>query len=160
MTYSLPNFWTAERTTTLRTMAANHSSANQIAFEIGCGITRNAVCGKAYRIGVQLSGSNRGARTNRTSRKGIPKPRQRGSHVPVWALAAELRVSGPEVVELVVEPSTALNVAFVDLESQHCRWPNGGDPGPAMMCCGAPRADGRSYCEWHCRIAYMPERRR
>ncbi len=160
MTYSLPNFWTAERTTTLRTMAANHSSANQIAFEIGCGITRNAVCGKAYRIGVQLSGSNRGARTNRTSRKGIPKPRQRGAHVPSWALQTEPSVYASEAVELVAEPASALNVTFIDREPAQCLWPVSGDPGPAMMCCGAPQHDGRSYCAWHCRIAYMPERRR
>ncbi len=148
------DFWNFDNEAILRGMAGNHKSANEISFAIP-GTTRNSVCGKAYRMGIQLSGSNRGARTNRISRKGIPKPR-RGS-IPRWA--------DPfipfEIVELAVEPPSDLNVAFVDLEPHHCRWPVANEPGPAMICCGAPRADGdHPYCGWHCQIAYMPSRER
>ncbi len=150
------DFWTDVRTDTMRTMAAGHHSANEIAFEIGNGITRNAVCGKAYRMGIQLSGSNRGARTNRISRKGIPKPRR--NFIPRWADSA---TGQPEIVELAVEPPSELNVTFIAREPHQCAWPVAGEPGPDMICCGAPRLDDEHpYCGWHCRVAYLPSRER
>lgn len=36
-----------------------------------------------------------------------------------------------------------------------CRWPKG-EPSPDMPMCGAPTADGASYCEAHARRAYRP----
>jgi len=49
--------WSEERVETLKRLAAQGASASQIAAEIGHGTTRNAVIGKALRIGVQLMGA-------------------------------------------------------------------------------------------------------
>ena len=44
--------WTDERVETLKRMWAEGQSASQIAKELG-GVTRNAVIGKAHRLGLQ-----------------------------------------------------------------------------------------------------------
>jgi len=47
--------WTEERTETLTKLAAKGDSASQIAAQLG-GVSRNAVIGKAHRMGISLSG--------------------------------------------------------------------------------------------------------
>ncbi|HXV30354.1 MAG TPA: GcrA family cell cycle regulator, partial [Sinorhizobium sp.] len=47
-------------------------------------------------------------------------------------------------------------VAFVDLRANQCRFPVSSPDspnGPAMPCCGAPRAEGRPYCAAHAVIS-------
>jgi GcrA cell cycle regulator len=47
-------------------------------------------------------------------------------------------------------------VRFEEIREFACRWPVG-DPGSGdLVYCGLKRADGRSYCPGHCRLAYRP----
>ena len=65
--------WTDERVETLKKLWLDGLSASQIAKQLG-GVTRNAVIGKANRIGVKLTGNihclaPRAARPSRSSRR-------------------------------------------------------------------------------------------
>jgi GcrA cell cycle regulator len=65
--------WTIERVHTLKTMRAAGASAAEIAAALGRGITRNAVIGKAHRLGSAGSGKSGRPRTPREA----PPPRKR-----------------------------------------------------------------------------------
>ena len=84
--------WTDERVTMLRDLWAKGLSASQIAVQLG-GVTRNAVIGKAHRLGLESRPSpirNNGTGSRRRNRAaqpagdapqadqgGIPAPRAR-----------------------------------------------------------------------------------
>lgn len=57
--------WPIERTEALRRLCAAGLSASQIAKKLGAGTTRNAVAGKANRMGIILRGPPAGSRQHR-----------------------------------------------------------------------------------------------
>jgi hypothetical protein len=130
---------------------------------LGHGATRNSIAGKCSRLGLL-----RGPRQPRKQ-----QPADRGY---LWrgrdmARAAKLRKPKapklPKAAKVIhlplppLPPPDCIPVAFIDLEPTGCPWPISGEPGPAMLCCGAPVAErsatdksvGRSYCCYHARLA-------
>lgn len=135
-------WWTQERFATLVAMAADKRYARDIAERLGC--TRNAVIGKARRMGVELNEARKP--TTRVEDKTNPKPRHR--------LPAHIRPEVVPIVEIPREPTSRTWIRFVKMREWSCRWPVEGDPGPDMLCCGAKRVGDKPYCEHHCEIAY------
>lgn len=140
-------FWTDERIERLKTLRAEGHSSSQIAGQLGC--TRNAVIGKAVRLGLAKTA------TGITQRK--PRVRKAKN---VWRSAASGRslrliesvTSDP--MELVpTEPINPTN--FLDLKAEHCRWPCSGE-GIGTVFCGGPAIEGKPYCIGHCCMAYVP----
>jgi len=151
--------WTEAAIETLRQMALEGKSASVIAAALGAS-SRNAVIGKANRIGVKLTGNlmcsaPRAPRsvTERPRRPAIARtdalwkrpsvpsiPRERK---PAWAFAQA------EVGEM-------LKVGFDDIGESACRWPVGDPTSEEFVYCGIQTAKGRSYCAGHCRMAYKP----
>jgi GcrA cell cycle regulator len=62
-----PSTWTDERVEQLKTLWADGLSCGQIAGELNCGFSRNAVIGKVYRLGLP----------ERAKRKAAAKARRR-----------------------------------------------------------------------------------
>jgi len=162
--------WTNERIELLQKLWLEGWSASRIARELACGITRNAVIGKVYRLG--LSG-----RVNARSGK-VPAslPHQKAPRRPAHRHANSLRIAGntalafhsfvieapaPQKVRDVVVPISE-PVTISELRESMCRWPIG-DPGSSeFFFCGGNALTGLPYCAYHSRVAHQPasERRR
>jgi GcrA cell cycle regulator len=171
--------WTAEAIEDLIRLALEGRSASFIAAALGAASSRNAVIGKANRMGVKLNGDGRasapGGRSARAYRAPLaallhPKPVSgRRSFVP--AVPRGARVS-PESQSGDREGRTATwtfaeaevgemrRVRFEDIREFACRWPLGDPRNGDFAYCGLRPAEGRSYCAGHCRMAYRrPEAR-
>ena len=66
--------WTDDRVDHLRELWSKGLSASQIAAQLGDGVTRNAVIGKAHRLGLEgrpspIRGGGSGIRVRRRTRK-------------------------------------------------------------------------------------------
>ena len=165
--------WTEERIDTLKRLWAEGLSASQIANRLG-GVTRNAVIGKAHRLGLS------GRAT--TSRKKPQRPRRR---LAKNAAPREVRPSNPkggkvtlapcpaEAIEIMPDPAPVVPISLPEdlqppterhtiltLTDSMCRWPIG-DPGEeGFHFCGRYAPPGQPYCEECAKLAYQPVRRR
>ena len=149
--------WTDERVELLKKLWADGLSASQIANELGS-VTRNAVIGKAHRLGL----------------RGRPSPirREEGHHAiprpartaPAAAIAEELT---REVIAPVVETSAPLPPLPAEAPpvpsagkvlrsgTKACSWPMGDPKQPGFHFCGEEAVPGRPYCAAHCSQAYQ-----
>ncbi len=148
--------WTAERITELKVRWAAQEPASFICLEMG--ITRNAVLGKIHRLGLSVSHSevqerHRKRREERlkngwvpSGKKGNIRPTTRDDRKkPKFALTRGTDLPSDK---------SDFAVKFRGLKQYHCRWPLYGEP-PEMFFCGAEKLRGYSYCERHCRVAYI-----
>jgi GcrA cell cycle regulator len=171
--------WTEEAIDTLRRLALEGRSASSIAAALGTP-SRNAVIGKANRIGIKLGNANcsapgaarAGAERLRQAiprsetiscgrtlprRAAIPRsepiPRDR-TLTPGLPRERERKASW---IFAEAEVGEMLRVGFADIgEVNCCRWPLGDPTGEDFAYCGLETAKGRSYCAGHCRMAYRP----
>ena len=107
------------------------------------GLTRSAVIGKVYRLGLPLK---------KLDRLLLPK-RGRSPPKPVY-VRTKPRISAPLAPETVVSETGApefLNRTFDELGAGECRYPHG-DRVPFTFC-GQP-CDGSSYCVEHHKLAH------
>jgi GcrA cell cycle regulator len=132
--------WTAEAIEVLKNLALAGRSASVIAATLG-EASRNAVIGKANRIGIRLNGDGRApARGEQSSASALCRaPRRKAA----WAF------DEAEVQEM-------RRVGFEDIHEFVCRWPLGDPTSTDFGYCGLKAAKGHSYCAGHCRMAYQP----
>jgi len=130
--------WTAETIEVLKRLALEGRSASVIAAELGAA-SRNAVIGKANRIGIKLNGGGGASAAGgyRARLATIPRPK------PAWSFADS------EVGEM-------RRVRFEEIREFACRWPLGDPRSENFAYCGLTPVKGRSYCAGHCRMAYRP----
>ena len=132
--------WTEERERQLRELWLLGASCSQIAGKIG-GISRNAVIGKANRLGLE-----RRKKGNSTGQKRARKPR-------AWKPKAEVS----DLFANSLPPADFLGVSWVEaVDAKTCMYPEG--DGANMMFCGQPRADESSYCGFHHRVCHTAAR--
>ncbi len=152
--------WTAQAVEDLKRLALAGKSASHIAAALGVG-SRNAVIGKASRIGVKLSGggraSVRGAAPARASRSQWaavrytrPNADDRGSDA---ALAIEPQRKARWALGE-AEIGEMQRLKFEEIREFACRWPLGDPKSGDFAYCGLNPAEGQSYCAGHCRMAY------
>jgi GcrA cell cycle regulator len=140
--------WTPERENQLRELWNAGLSASRIAAEIGS-TTRNAVIGKAHRLGLSGRATRKGGGGNKSGMRLVS--RVSSPRVP----RAQIR---PRYVEPVERSATA--VSLEELTDKHCKWPLGDPRTREFHFCGGARAEGMAYCEYHCAVAYqVPSRR-
>jgi len=139
-----PGHWPSEHSDALRDYFLKGMSYAEIGRQInarfGTAYTRNAVVGRAKRLGLV---------------------------VPEWMASPAL---APSLPYLSVPPKSAMKpaaqvklrcvgvqprlVQLVELEPADCRYPYGGDKdGEEIAFCGHPRQPGSSYCPPHARLA-------
>ncbi len=122
--------WTDERIDKLEKLWAKGLSASQIAGQIGDGVTRNAVIGKAHRLGLKSRPS---------PVKSDPKKPKKPAPKPIAAAVSEDRVS------------------LLQLNERICKWPIGHPGDDDFHFCGRPSEAGHPYCGAHCEMAYQAQ---
>ncbi len=156
--------WTEEAIEVLKRLALEGRSASVIALALGAA-SRNAVIGKANRIGVRLNGDGRAsapgwaaARPYRLRSAAVPRPKpapDEGSSAR--ALSRDSREEREaEWAFAEAEVGEMRRVRFEDIRQFACRWPLGDPKSGDFAYCGLTPAEGRSYCAGHCRTAYRP----
>lgn len=140
------SLWTDERIEQLKELWAAELSAAQIAAVLGAGISRSAILGKVFRLGLSESRPD--------GRRSQKRSRHNGRNGPV-GLALHRKCDGREKPLSPLPAETAitnepLHLAFADLQTWHCRWPYGDGP---FTFCGHSRAGDGAYCRNHEKIA-------
>ena len=161
--------WTKERIELLTKLWTEGLSASQIATELGNGVSRNAVLGKAHRLGLAQSKGMEGS-TARPRKPPPPEPPAQAeppAHqdpAPLPRTACEQPTRQPEVTTISAEVDAPRlhGVTIMELREAMCRWPLGDPTTPAFRFCGARANSGLPYCPYHAQIAYQPatERKR
>jgi GcrA cell cycle regulator len=163
--------WTAEAVEDLKRLALAGKSASHIAAALGVG-SRNAVIGKASRIGIKLNGGGRAAASS-NARVGARRAQWAALHRQAGAgdrSAAEAIVRDPRLKlrEEMKAPWTfdeaevgeMRRLRLEDIRESACRWPLGDPRSGDFAYCGLKPAEGQSYCAGHCRMAYRPPQTR
>ncbi len=121
--------WTDERIATLKELWEKGLSASQIAAELAEGVTRNAVIGKAHRMGLSSRPSpvkaDSGAKKAPQSRR-VPAPKKDNR-----------------------------KVSLLDLSERMCKWPIGHPGERDFHFCGKASLPAFPYCADHCAQAYQ-----
>lgn len=129
-------------------------SAREIADKLGEGLTRSGVLGKFHRAGLankSMEPDTLRFRLQRRRQRARAALRQAQKSAPAPVVAKPVPTPAPAIPALTV-PDVARVASVLDLEAHHCRFPVGE---PLEGLCGAPRVDGRSYCQGHCDRAYV-----
>jgi GcrA cell cycle regulator len=142
--------WTTERVALLKEAMDAGLSCAQIAREIG--VSRNAVIGKANRLGLsrsrgpRLRSAGAGQVERRVTRKNGHVRTTRQALRSLWAEAQ---------VGLAEAPSeNASRRSLFELAQWHCRWPLGDPASDDFGFCGDTSVNGLPYCAAHARMAY------
>jgi len=136
--------WTEDRVERLRRLWNEGRTADQVARELADGITRSAVLGKLYRLGL-------------SARRAVPpvKPKTERPRAPASTQMrpdVRPRPAGPPILDRVEDVGRA---TLLTLGRTDCRWPLGDPRSPAFSLCGRPAVRG-AYCASHAEIAYRP----
>ena len=148
--------WTDERVEMLRELWAKGLSASQIAVQLG-GVTRNAVIGKAHRLGLEsrpspIRGNGTGSRRrNRAVDRALEAKALRGT-------MADEEIGGEKIVpdnKQYRNEQALPQFARRGGDVKACLWP-AGDPGKDNFSfCEDDTVPGRPYCDKHCAMAYI-----
>ncbi|MFL2886322.1 MAG: GcrA family cell cycle regulator [Candidatus Pelagibacterales bacterium] len=131
--------WTHERIEQLKKLWEAGYTASNIATELG-GITRNAVIGKAHRLGL----SGRMKSKSKVSSVSIVRKRK----MPVN--------KNSKIIELTTSVEPMNPTSFADIKDGLCRWPLGEPEDLDFKFCGRKCAEGIIYCTEHHSLAYQP----
>lgn len=161
--------WTDERIALLKKMWKEGKSAAEIAKSLGKGVTRNAVIGKAHRMGLSGRPSpikKTAAPKKEAAPKKDPPKTTRSKKTAAPAAAPSTKASSPakeaaEDVKLfekdVIPPGGG--VALIDLTERMCKWPIGDPREPDFTFCGRGIRPGTPYCPDHAAMAYQTSSR-
>lgn len=152
--------WTDERLEQAKAWVGEGMTARQIADRFG--MTRNAVIGKLRRAGHRGGGGT--APKERTERR--PKlakpPRPKNRHYKL-GFGSRFQSPVPLKAKPVVGPPAppeARMIGILELGPTVCKFPIGDPRHAGFGYCGHKRFGVSSYCEYHHRLAYVPERAR
>lgn len=136
--------WTDERIELLKKLWDDGLSCSQIAAELH-GITRNAVIGKAHRLGL--------AGRKRPDQPRAPRPKRQRTFNLTKLFAIRDQTDPGLIADL--EPEIIANpIGIFALNESTCRWPVSGS-GAETMFCGSEPLTGFPYCGRHSRWAYV-----
>lgn len=158
--------WTDERVAILKKMWGDGKTAAEIAKELGEGVTRNAVIGKAHRL--KLSGR---ASPIQATKKTVKVAKEQGNSKPrarakVADTADKLKpkpapkrttssVSSPSKQEVEAIKNKGKRLPLSELTERMCRWPIGDPEDEDFGFCGCKTEVGLPYCQEHGQIAYQ-----
>lgn len=166
--------WTDERVETLTKMWKDGRSAAEIAKELG-GVTRNAVIGKAHRLGLSGRSSPIKKKTKEETKKAVktatatkttatakkPTEKKKAAGEKKGATAAQQKIIAAAIKEAAAEVDRELagGVALLDLTEKLCRWPIGDPQESDFHFCGLASMPNLPYCEEHAALAYQTPRK-
>lgn len=127
--------------------------ANELWIEFKVAYSRNAVLGRANRMGLSTDSRVRGnhiseaMKNNRVTRKRPPSFSPRLGSIAMDQGDAIDREANPAQLRCV--EVDALNIGLLELTDVNCHWPTGEGP---ITFCGLHKFEG-SYCEAHYRLS-------
>ncbi len=129
--------WSDERVEVLKKLWGEGKTAAEIAKQLGEGVTRNAVIGKAHRL--KLSSRVSPIQQNAKKKKVEKAPRivKRPPTQPKMPTFEGKKVSMAELTE------------------KMCRWPSGDPQSEDFSFCGCDAEEGLPYCATHAVAAYQ-----
>ncbi|MHC5654676.1 GcrA family cell cycle regulator [Stappia sp.] len=163
--------WTQEREDLLRKLWLQGLSASQIAY-VMAGVTRNAVIGKAHRMGLPKRSPATSQRPKVRVQRGQPslafvsgRPAQRpvtGEDTARHAARDEFDVALAQAnfEASCASPAGEDRITLMTLTSRTCKWPIGDPSDDDFHFCSAGADGAKSYCEFHHRLAYRGIRTR
>lgn len=128
--------WTDDRVAKLRELWDKGLSASQIAKELAEGVTRNAVIGKAHRMGLASRPSPVKTDPKKKAKKAAEKKAAPKSKIPGG------------------------KVSLLELTERMCKWPIGHPGEVDFHFCGKTSAPTFPYCPSHCAEAYQVQQPR
>ena len=144
------NPWTPERLENLKKLIDLHWSGSEIGTVLGIG--RNAVIGKANRMGWPLN--SRGWPPKKSRRR----PRRQKLTLTMWGnrdlpMPRSPPILPPALPQAVSNHPAPLHIGIFELTHEHCRWPHG--VGPPFTYCGHPRSRTSTlwFCDYHVKTA-------
>jgi len=172
--------WTAEKIEQLNKLWSEGMSITEIGKILG--MTRNAVVGKAHRLGLAKRPSPIARAPGPRPAAAQPTPAVVAQQRPaVAAPAAPVMAAGGMAAAGVAATAAPAAVAEAPLPPKPampaipqparprpapafratrvangpaCRWPIGDPKSPDFHFCGSPSIEGKPYCEKHCAMAY------
>lgn len=135
--------WTDERIDTLRKGWEGGKTASMIAEELGEGVSRNAVIGKAHRLGLQSRPS--------------PVKSEDSAVVAPAVVAKPVAKPAPRRIIRAVAAAKPSKTTLLDLSEKVCKWPIGHPGEVDFHFCGKDSKPSFPYCEEHCLIAYQAQ---
>ncbi len=141
--------WNDERVELLKELWGAGKTAAEIAQQLGGNITRNAVIGKAHRLGLSGRVSPIQKKPKRSSASSAgSSPAASSSSAPVQ--------SAPRVKETYVDvPRPNGGVSLMELKEKMCHWPIGDPKKAGFHFCGDRSVPGLPYCGEHASVAYQ-----
>ncbi len=137
--------WTAERDSQLKELLVNCGLSAAAAAE-RMGITKNAVCGRAARLGITYGRTAKKLRESRKNFVAPPKPRKR--------IAPAVAVEGMKDVSRHKTEPQPIGKPSTPPEDGACRWVHGDPATPTWQHCGHPQHERSVYCPHHHARAY------
>ena len=156
--------WTDERIAKLKQGWEGGMTATQIAEMLGEGVTRNAVIGKAHRLGLESRPSPVKATdaTPAPARAAAAAPPP--APAPVAASAPAIKPMEAPAARPVGKPAKGVSkggkqtrTTLLDLNEKVCKWPIGHPDDADFHFCGRPSNAGFPYCNDHCLVAYQAQ---
>lgn len=123
--------WTDERIELLKSLWGAGKTAAEIAKELGDNLTRNAVIGKAHRLGLS----------------GRISPIQKKVDKPLPPERKEIKAKNG-------------GISLLELTEKTCRYPYGDPKKEGFHFCGCAALAGLPYCAEHAEIAYQTTTRK
>ena len=149
--------WTDERIAQLKAGWEGGMTASQIAEQLGEGVTRNAVIGKAHRLGLEARPSPVKGGEDAVAAAPTPAPAPAVAAPPPALPTALAPAAARPVAKKPVRGGKAAKTTLLDLNEKICKWPIG-HPGDAdFHFCGKPSQAGFPYCTEHCLVAYQAQ---
>jgi len=155
MRNNVPSIWNEDRIETLKNLWAAGFSFSGIAAKIGEGITRNAVCGKIYRMALPNRYSNEPRSFTRRTPEQIEatkrakaarrNEKRRSQRVTVVRIRP-VNLEALRCVEVIPQHKSLL-----ELDAGGCRFPYG--DGPNYTFCNHAQLEGFSYCGPHAALS-------
>lgn len=144
--------WTDAETQEVVDLWKQGLSASEISIRLGSRVTRNAIIGRIYRLGVTRDGKqDMAARKLRAERANERMQRTKPASRVMPNVPAT--VNRPHLSD---EQSDVVTRAVLALRSGQCRFPIGDLADADFHFCGAPQRPGASYCEAHERLTRAP----
>jgi GcrA cell cycle regulator len=154
--------WTAERAEQLRALVERGHSAAEIGAQLG--VSKGAVVGKAFRMGLSLVLPQGGEGTQLSRRSAAGEPIALKSKAKPPAPARQAKVTSPEPEAPRVEPTQKLwpkpagpdacDIVALDMVKQ-CRMPLWSDAYKGGLYCGRQiETEGKPWCAACARLVY------
>lgn len=132
--------WTYERIEQLKKLWEEGLTASRIAAELG-NVTRNAVIGKAHRLGLS------GRMVSKGPHSGVSIIRKKKIHIP----------KNQKIIEISTRSDEPMNpTSFLEIKDGMCRWPIGEPENSDFKFCGRITQENFVYCQTHYKKAYQP----